>query len=479
MTLEKLLEGVKYTAATAPLDAEIPSLRIHSSEVCTGDVFFCMKGRDDDGNLHIKDITVPFVAVTETAPAADVPYVLVEDVRSAYALMSRNFFLRPDEGMKFVAVVGTNGKTSTAHYIASLLTQAGVNTGVIGTEGHYILGERVGSGLTTPDSFDFYGLLFAMRAKGVDTVVSEVSAHAIKLEKLHGIKADVAVLTNVTQDHLDYFGDFATYKEVKLSYFSPENVVKAVVNVDDPAGMELCKRLEGGEVKVLTYGLYNPADSFAVNVSPDMDGLRFVANLSDEIVEVKSPLYGEFNVYNLLAALTVAHELGVDGVTLSRTVRKVHSVKGRFSILRNDRGTVIIDYAHTPDGLAKLLRTARTLTKSRLICVFGCGGERDTTKRAVMGAIAANYSDYVVITSDNPRFENPEAIIDDIEQGVGRTEHKRIANRSEAVAHALSEMQEGDTVVIAGKGSEGYIEVKGKKIPYSDFDAAVRWGRVR
>ena len=424
MTLEKLLDGVSYTAATAPLDTEISSLRIHSAEVEAGDVFFCMKGRDDDGNL---------------APETDVPYVVVEDVRSAYALMSRNFFLRPDEGMKFVAVVGTNGKTSTAHYIASLLTQAGVNTGVIGTEGHYILGERVGSGLTTPDSFDFFGLLFAMRAKGVDTVVSEVSAHAIRLEKLHGVKADIAVLTNITQDHLDYFGDFATYKDVKLSYFCPENTATAVVNVDDPAGMELCARLEGGEVRVLTYGLYNPADSFAVNVSPNMDGLRFVANLS------------EFNVYNLLAALTVAHELGVDGVTLSRAVRKVHSVKGRFSILRNDRGTVIIDYAHTPDGLSKLLRTARTLTKSRLICVFGCGGERDRTKRAVMGAIAANFSDYVVITSDNPRFEDPEAIIDDIEEGVGRTEHKRIANRSEAVA----------------------------KIPYSDFDAAARWGRVR
>lgn len=479
MTLGELLAGVDVVSASAPLSTAVSTIRIHSAEVRPGDVFVCMKGVKDDGAAHIAEITVPFIAVSETPLGDDIPHVLVRDARAAYAVMSKNFFRDPAAGMRFVAVVGTNGKTSTAHYIASLLTQAGMKVGLIGTEGHYILGERVATGLTTPDSFELYGLMTDMRARGVETVVAEVSAHAIALKKTEGLTADIAVLTNITRDHLDFFGDFETYRQVKLSYFVPGRVKKAIVNIDDPSGRELAERLEAEGVPAVTYGLEDPADSFAVGLGPAFGGLRFVANLSDDIVDVVSPLSGMFNVYNLLAALTAAHELGVDAVTLTRAVRRVHAVRGRFSVLRNDKGSVIIDYAHTPDGLSKLLSAARELTKSRLICVFGCGGERDASKRAVMGAIAAKQSDLVIITSDNPRSEDPDAIIDDIEAGVGRAEHRRIASRPEAVAYALSEMQEGDTVVIAGKGSENYIEIKGRRIPYSDFDAAARWGRVR
>lgn len=229
----------------------------------------------------------------------------------------------------------------------------------------------------------------------------------------------------------------------------------------------------------MTYGLENPADSFAVNVREDIDGVRFVANLSDDIVEVKSQLMGEFNVYNLLAALTAARELGVSAETLTHAVRRVRAVRGRFSVLRNDRGSVIIDYAHTPDGLENLLRTARTLTKSRLITVFGCGGERDRGKRRLMGETAAKFSDFVIVTSDNPRFEDPSRIIDDITVGMKGTEYKTFVDRTEAIAYAMSEMAEGDTVVIAGKGSEDYLDIRGKKVPYSDFDTARRWGQVR
>lgn len=313
----------------------------------------------------------------------------------------------------------------------------------------------------------------------MDAVVSEVSAHAIRLCKTAGIVADVAVLTNVSRDHLDYFGTFEAYKETKLSYFRPENVKKAVVNVDDAAGRELVRRAEKEGLDCVTYGLENPADSFAVNVREDIDCVRFVANLSDDIVEVKSQLMGEFNVYNLLAALTAARELGVSAETLTHAVRRVRAVRGRFSVLRNDRGSVIIDYAHTPDGLENLLRTARTLTKSRLITVFGCGGERDRGKRRLMGETAAKFSDFVIVTSDNPRFEDPSRIIDDITVGMKGTEYKTFVDRTEAIAYAMSEMAEGDTVVIAGKGSEDYLDIRGKKVPYSDFDTARRWGQVR
>ena len=228
-----------------------------------------------------------------------------------------------------------------------------------------------------------------------------------------------------------------------------------------------------------TYGLYNPADCFAVNVKESIDGISFVGNFNDDIIEAKAGLFGEFNVYNLLAAMSVAHLLGVDGETITHAVRKIKTVKGRFSILRNDKGTIIIDFAHTPDGLKNLLSTARTLTKSRLITLFGCGGERDRSKRKLMGQVASKYSDFIIVTSDNPRGENPSDIIADVEAGITIKDVKSIADRTEAIRFALGEMEEGDTLVIAGKGNENYLEIKGKKIPYSDFDAVARYGQLR
>lgn len=480
MKLGQLLTPISVSDTNADMSTEINSIKISSSEVGENDLFICMEGVNDDGNNHLGEINCDFIALSEKKPADKrVKYVLTDDVRKAYSLLSQNWFRHPLSGMKFVAVVGTNGKTSTAHYLSGLLNFAGVRTGLIGTEGHYILGEKAGESLTTPDPFELNELLFKMRAKGVEVVICEVSAHAIYLEKLHGIKADLALLTNITQDHLDFFRDFENYSGVKMSYFNADNVSKAIVNADDKCGRILADRLEENGLSHITYGLENPADCFAVNVEENIDGVRFIANLCDDIIEVKSGLYGQFNIYNLLLAMAAAKELGLSGETLTRAVKKIRPVKGRFSLLKNDRGTVIIDYAHTPDGLKNLLSTARTLTKSRLITVFGCGGERDKSKRKIMGETAAKYSDFVVITSDNPRFEDPESIIKEIEWGVSSVEYKTIADRTEAIRFALSEMLEGDTLVIAGKGSENYLEVKGRKIPYSDFDTVLRYGQVR
>ena len=458
MRLKELLADAGVVKVCADENFEVRSLKIHSAKVEDGDLFFCMKGVRDDGAAHLGEVKAKaFVAVTDRVPEGECAYVLVEDVRRAYAEMSAAFWGHPAEGMKFIAVVGTNGKTSTAHYIASILSSAGMTTGIIGTEGHYIDGEKVGTSLTTPDSFELNDLLFKMRARGVEAVAAEVSAHAIALEKTAGITADIAVFTNLSRDHLDFFRTFEAYKRVKTSFFTPEHTKKAVVNADDPCGREILSAAEREGLPAVSYGLYSPADSFAVNVAEDMDGVRFVANLSDDIAEVRSRLMGEFNVYNLLAAMTVAHELGVSGEQLSHAASRVRGVRGRFSILR----------------------TARTLTKSRLITVFGCGGDRDRGKRGAMGKIAARFSDLTVVTSDNPRFEDPQRIIADITAGMAGAEFRTFPDRTEAVAYALSEMAEGDTVVIAGKGSEDYLDIRGRKVPYSDFDVARRWGQAR
>lgn len=480
MQLEKLLENIKVLDTNADLQTDINDIKINSHEVGENNLFCCMEGASDDGNNYLGDISVPFVALTEKKPADPIiKYVLVDDVRRAYATVCENKFMNPARDMKFVSIVGTNGKTSTAHYINSILTFAGVKTGLIGTEGHYILGERVGESLTTPDPYELNELLFKMRAKGVEVVIAEVSAHAIYLEKLGNIVADIAVLTNITQDHLDYFKNFDNYCGVKMSYFDKRYICHAVVNVDDESGRILLKRLEESGLKTTTYGLFNPADCFAVDVRENIDGVSFVGNFDDDIIEAKSGLYGEFNVYNLLAAMTVAHILKIDSEQIMRAVRRIKTVKGRFSILKNDKGTIIIDYAHTPDGLKNLLSTARTLTKSRLITVFGCGGERDKFKRKIMGQVASKYSDFIVITTDNPRGENPSDIIRDIEFGVSIKDVKCVVDRVDAIRFALGEMEEGDTLVIAGKGNENYLEVKGRKIPYSDFDAVARYGQLR
>lgn len=482
MNLEKLLQNITVKDTNVKLEEiEIKDIKIHSSKVEDGDIFVCMEGLNDDGNNHIAEISADFVAITGKKPAdSKVKYVVVDNPRLAYSVMCENFFLHPIDGMRFIAVVGTNGKTSTAHYISDILTFAGFNTGVIGTEGHYISGQKVGESLTTPDPYELNQLLFKMRTKGVDVVICEVSAHAIFLEKLGRIKADLAILTNITQDHLDYFDNFDNYCGVKMSYFDANHIKSALINADDESGRILLSRLEKqNAIKTASYGLYNPADCFAINLKEDMDGISFVANLFDDIIEIKSRLYGEFNVYNLLCALSAAHIFGVDVQTLSHAVRKIKAVKGRFSTLKCEKGTIIIDYAHTPDGLKNLLSTARTITKSRLITVFGCGGERDKTKRKTMGEIASKYSDCIVITSDNPRGENPLDIIKEIEWGVSIKDCKCIADRTEALRFALAEMEEGDTLVIAGKGSENYLEIKGKRVPYSDFDVVARYGQLK
>lgn len=480
MEIKKLLNNVCVLKTNVDENYDIADIKINSNDVKENDIFVCMEGLSDDGNDYIGTINVPFVALTEKQPTdSAVRFVLVDDVRRAYAVICQNRFLNPANDMKIIAVVGTNGKTSTAHYLTSMLSFAGIKCGLIGTEGHYIDGERVGQSLTTPDPYELNELMFKMRSKGCEVVVSEVSAHAIYLEKTGDIKADIAILTNITQDHLDFFKNFDNYCGVKMSYFTKEHVKKAIINVDDKSGRLLLERAELTGLPAISYGLYNPADCFAVNVREDTDGVQFVANVNDDIIDCKSKLMGEFNVYNLLAALATAHELGIDGQTLSHAVKKVRSVKGRFSVMRNDKGTIIIDFAHTPDGLKQLLSTARTITKSRLITVFGCGGERDVQKRKRMGEVASYYSDCIVLTSDNPRSENPNDIIRDIESGVSIKDVKSIVNRYEAVRFALAEMEEGDTLVIAGKGNESYLEVRGKKLPYSDFDVVERYGQLR
>lgn len=475
MELKKLLDGIKIKAVSADMSVEVGDISIDSRTAKIGDLFICMKGTRVDSHKFVEELKDKIsVFIVEEKPKIDVPYVLVENCRQAYSLISQNFFNRAFEKMRIVSIVGTNGKTSTAHIANGILSYAGFKTGLIGTLGHYILGEKVSDSLTTPDPYEVNKLFFEMYCKGVEVVIMEVSAHAIYFDKMYGIVSDISIFTNISQDHLDFFGSLENYADIKMSYFSPKNTKFAVINVDDPYGQKLANSIE---VPHVTYALDNPSDVFAINVFPDIDGTSFVINLFDQVEDIKSSLFGYFNVYNLLAGIICANVLGVDSKIMIRAVRKLKAIDGRFNVLKNNKGLIVIDYAHTPDGFQNLLTTARTITKSRIITVFGCGGERDKAKRAIMGTVASKLSEVVVLTTDNPRSEKPEEIIKDIEKGVLPSCEKKVCvNRSEAISYAIGQMQEGDTVVIAGKGAETFIEIGGKKLPFSDFDQVYKRG---
>ena len=307
-----------------------------------------------------------------------------------------------------------------------------------------------------------------MANAGVEYAVVELSAHAIEQRRTGNLKFEALLFTNCTQDHLDYFKTFEEYESVKIKVFDSHYSDFAVVNVDDKTGLKL---LNGGKIKCLSYGLNNPSDVFAVNVKNTKRGVEFVMNLFDDIVKVRYSSLGVFNVYNCLGCSALASAMGVSSEAISNGIRKVKRVPGRMEFIESfDGADIFVDFAHTPDGLENLLKSLREITKNRLILVFGCGGNRDITKRSIMGKIAGKYADFSIITSDNPRFEDAYQIISEIERGY-RTKslsYITIQNREMAIAYAISKLKEGDVLVVSGKGAEEYQEIMGVKFKFSD-----------
>jgi UDP-N-acetylmuramoyl-L-alanyl-D-glutamate--2,6-diaminopimelate ligase len=349
--------------------------------------------------------------------------------------------------------------------IKAILEKDNKRVAIFGTLGVEIAGVSYASDLTTTDPIELHRFFHTAYLAGVEYVVMEVSAHAIHYKKLHGVMVDIAVFTNLTQDHLDFFGNIQSYSLTKVSYFSPEFIRYAVVNVDDEVGREI---LQDSKVPMATFGIFNPADTFAIDYDCKM-GIKSIVNTFDDIFELSTPFTGEFNLYNALGAITVCRLLGISILTIREAFFRMPEVEGRFNIM-NGKRMVVVDFAHTPDGLKNLLQSARGLTCGKVISVFGCGGDRDSKKRAIMGEISAKYADFTVITSDNPRSENPMDIIREIEVGHKKVNRNYITipDRKMAVEYAIISATCNDVVVLAGKGAENYVEEKGIKRPYSD-----------
>ena len=488
MTLARLIERLgslvvaSQTGDAAAMARSVKAVTYDSRRVGPGCVFVALRGLVADGNAFIPQAASRgAIAVgSDAEPRADGPlnWVRVTDARAALAVVADALFGQPSHDLTVVGITGTNGKTTTAYLLSEIFQQAGIKPGLVGTIVYRVGDENRPAARTTPEASDMQQLLREMVDRGCGACVMEVSSHALALKRVDGIRFRAAVFTNLTRDHLDFHGDMDAYFGSKRRLFEllPADGV-AIVNVDDPRGRSLvdCDR------RVVTYAIDRPADVTPGPLSFSLSGLAFEASTPVGPIQVRSRLVGRPNVYNILAATATAVALDVPVPAIERAFVALPGVPGRFEIVsaEADDVTVVVDYAHTDDALKNLLETARPLASRRLITVFGCGGDRDRSKRPLMGAVVARLSDLIIVTSDNPRSEEPERIIEDIMRGIqpggergransGGRAHRKIVDRRQAIERAIELAEPGDTVLIAGKGHERTQVIGERVLPFDD-----------
>jgi UDP-N-acetylmuramoyl-L-alanyl-D-glutamate--2,6-diaminopimelate ligase len=476
MKLARLLEALPAHELRGTGDIDIRSIQLDSRRVSGGDMFVCLEGLARNGH----DFAAPALSqgaaallVTRPLPEfADTPQVVVADTREAAARIAAAFFSYPARELEVVGVTGTNGKTTVTHLVEAIARVGGRRAEVLGTLGSGAGGTYRPTGFTTPEAPDLQRLLRDAADRGVEWMAMEVSSHALAQKRVYATDFSAVVFTNLTRDHLDYHGSMESYLEAKALLFSPEGrgserEAVAILNRDDPAGDALLRRATG---RTVTYGEAKSAEYRARDIRTEPGETRYTLVSPAGTAEVRLALSGRINVWNALAAQAAALELGIRLEDAARGAETVRQVPGRMEVVIDRPFAVLVDYAHNPDALERALRAAREFTQGRLTVVFGCGGDRDRGKRPEMGRVAAKLADRVVMTSDNPRGEDPEAILDAILAGVpaGSTEVLREADRAAAIGYAVKEARPGDVVLVAGKGHETTQEVAGRKIPFDD-----------
>ena len=466
MKLKELLKDISVLECTADPELEIEQVHYDSRKVTKNSLFVAVSGFASDGNRFIPMALEKgaVAVVTAKKPEGDVPFVLVESDRMALAMLGCNFYGHPAREMTMVGVTGTNGKTSTTLLLKQVLEKTlGAKVGLIGTMANMVGDEVIPTERTTPESFELQGLFARMRDEGCTHVVMEVSSHAVTLDRIGGVRFDIAAFTNLTEDHLDFHKTMEAYCEAKAELF--RRCGKAVINTDDSYAPRF---LDAADCPVLTTAVAGKTDLRAENVELLADGIRYTAVSGEERIAVHVPIPGRFTVYNTLTVLGIARQLGISLSDAAAALETVEGVKGRIEVVPTPgkEYTVLIDYAHTPDGLENVLSSVRDFCRGRIISVFGCGGDRDPIKRPIMGEIGVKLADFAVITSDNPRTEEPMTIIEDILRGV-RPEHGEyivVEDRRSAIRYAMDIAKKDDIIVLAGKGHETYQDIGGQKL---------------
>lgn len=469
MKLQKLLEGVAVLESNAPLDMEIIGVSYSSRSTKPGELFVAVPGYETDGHKYIPDAIAhgAGIVLCEREMPQEVPWVRVASSREALAQLGANWYGHPAEAVTMIGVTGTNGKTSSTYLLKSVLeTALGAKVGLIGTICNMIGQEAWEAERTTPESFELQGLLAKMRDAGCTHVVMEVSSHALVLHRVGQIRYDVGAFTNLTKDHLDFHKTMEAYGDAKAMLFRACD--KGVFNLDDPSAP---KMIDGATCSIYTVGVAPAAELHAENIELGSDHIAMDVCEAGTSVHLHLGIPGRFTVSNSLTVLGIARQLGISLPDAVSALSKATGVKGRIEVVPTPGTdyTVLIDYAHTPDGLENVLRSVRDFCKGRLIAVFGCGGDRDRTKRPEMGKIGVSYADLAIITSDNPRTEDPMAIIADILAGVEGTETPYLVeeNRRKAIRLAMQQARKDDIIVLAGKGHENY-QLLGKEKTHLD-----------
>ena len=465
MILREIFSQIPILSTNASQDIPCTGIAYDSRQVEPGNLFVAIRGYQTDGHAYIeKAIHAGACAVVceEIPQDPEIPYFRVEDSRKALADASANYFGHPAKSMKMIGITGTNGKTTATYLVKAILESKGAKVGLIGTNQNMIGDQVIHTERTTPESFELQKLFRKMADEGCTHVVMEVSSHSLVLSRVHAIQFEIGVFTNITQDHLDFHKTMEEYIRAKTLLFQQCRI--GVVNLDDPAGEEMIKH---GACEFVTYGIHaTKADIIAKNIKLHPTSVEFEAVCFDSIGRVEFHVPGEFSVYNALAAIAACLSAGISLQDATKALAGVPGVKGRAEVVPTDTDyTVMIDYAHSPDGLENILKTVRGFAKGRVIAVFGCGGDRDKLKRPIMGRVASSLADFLVITSDNPRTEQPEAIIQDILPGVTKPkgQYHVEPDRRQAIYYAMDHARAGDVIVLAGKGHETYQEVNGVK----------------
>lgn len=486
MKLQKLIQAVNPLAVSGDSETEIKGISYDSRRAAPGHCFLCIRGYQTDGRQYARSaVAAGAVALVydelnddlAQLIEAGVATVQVADCRIALGQISARFYEDPSKSLLMVGVTGTNGKTSITHLVADLMEQLGHQTAVFGTIANRVADELIPTAVTTPESLELNQMLSLAREKSVFCCAMEVSSHAMALNRVAGIHFDYGIFTNLTKDHLDFHETMDAYFDAKAGFF--QLAEKAlIINTDDPYGVKLAERHASGPVPVVTYSIDNPADLRATDLEMSPQGSRFNLHWQGTVTSVWMPIPGRIYVYNILAAVAVLLMEQVDTDRVAACVSQIKPLRGRLEPVANDRGfTVLIDYAHTPDGLENAIKSARIFTQGRVVTVFGCGGNRDRTKRPQMGAISGRLSDYSWVTSDNPRKEDPAAIIEEILTGMqdfaGR--YSVEPDRAAAIAAALAAAKPGDTVLIAGKGHETYQIIGETRIHFDDREEVLNW----
>lgn len=469
MKLKDILNGIDYEIIIGDTDIEINNINYDSRKVEANDAFFCIEGYKTDGHEYAekaagngaKAIICQKVIIVDK----ECTIVKVKDTREALAVSAANYYDHPADKLNIIGITGTNGKTTTSFMLKSILEEAGYKVGLIGTIANYIGEKKIHTSRTTPESLELHKLFSEMVSEGVKYCVMEVSSHSLYLKRVYGIKFKVGIFTNLTQDHLDFHKTFENYYNAKLILF--KNSMYSIINIDDKYGRKVFDDIKSAK---MTFSLDSESDIMGKSLMMHSKGISFDLVYSGHNYKIDLGIPGKYNVYNALGCAAACIHESISPEFIKRGLCKA-VVPGRCEIVTKEFNLdfdIIIDYAHTPDGLEKILNTAREFTEGRLISVFGCGGDRDVTKRPIMGRIGTEISDFSIITSDNPRSEDPDSIIKDIIQGISKKNYSVITDRRTAIKKAIEMAHKNDVIVIAGKGHEDYQILKDKTIEFDE-----------